>query len=1349
MKRFYTLFVILFTLSTLIHIGHTQDRDPEIVPDTDVDSPGVSITAPSAVQNGAFSATITFTEAVSDFVQADLSLSGTATANITNWNANTENTDYTATITPTTSGTVILNVAANVATDAANNPNTAAETKTVNVDVDRPTVTIGAPSGTQTGAFEATITFSETVSDFVQSDVVLTGAAASITTWNANNNIIGVKEAVSDFVQADPSLSDIVTALTQTVYTATITPTASGTVTINVAANVATDAANNPNTAAETKTVNVDVDRPTVTIDVPSGTQTGAFEATITFSETVSDFVQSDVVLTGAAASITTWSANTDKTVYTATITPTTSGTVILNVAANVATNAANKPNTAATAKTVNVDVDKPTVTIGVPSGTQTGAFEATITFSEIVSGFTQSDVALTGAAASITTWSANNNIIGFGPADPSLSNTLTVVTQTVCTATITPTASGTVTINVAANVATDAANNPNTAAETKTVNVDVDRPTVSIGVPSGTQTGAFETTITFSETVSDFVQSDVALTGSAASITGWKSNSNSTIYTATITPTASGTVTINVAANVATDAANNPNTAATAKNVTVSLNTKPPRDTNAPSVSITAPSAVQNGAFSVTITFTETVSGFTQSDLSLSGTATASITNWNANTEDTTYTATITPTTSGTVILNVAANVAKDAANNPNTAATAKTVNVDVDRPTVTIDVPSGTQTSAFTATITFSETVSGFAQSDVALTGSAASITGWESNSNSTIYTATITPTASGTVTINVAANVATDAANNPNTAATAKNVTVSDVAENRAPVFTNNNTTRSVAENTPSGQNIGAAVSATDPDEDTLTYSLEGTDAASFSIISASGQLQTSASLDYEIKSSYSVTVKVTDDSGASNNSATISVTISVTNANDAPEFDEGSTTTRSVDKGTYPLQDLGDPVSATDADGDTLIYTVGGTDAALFEIDGTNGQLSNKDFLSYEDKTSYSVTITVSDSKGGTDSITVAITDDKSPVVEILTYIRQDVPPWVLELDSETGIVCAVIPKTYTRYQATDLHMVSFTRPPGVKFDNSFVVAINSDEEVSGLEQTDLTLTENTAGANVTSWEVLTGGSHTNTVNTHRAKVEVTESGKVTFNVAAGVTSDDAGNSNAAPESRTVTVTITLTDYPPWDVNEDGSVDATDSALVTAAIGQTGEDIVDERTDVNWDDTVDADDVTLVTYHIENEGGAPSIGGVLSFLDQKTIEKLDPVAIQTQLDILRTKSNGSLEYLRAIALLESVLATIRPDKTRLLANYPNPFNPETWIPYHLANPSNVQITIYNTRGIIIRHLDIGHQQAGYYINWSRAAYWDGTNAIGERVATGIYFYTLTAGDFSATRKLLILK
>ena len=105
--------------------------------------------------------------------------------------------------------------------------------------------------------------------------------------------------------------------------------------------------------------------------------------------------------------------------------------------------------------------------------------------------------------------------------------------------------------------------------------------------------------------------------------------------------------------------------------------------------------------------------------------------------------------------------------------------------------------------------------------------------------------------------------------------------------------------------------------------------------------------------------------------------------------------------------------------------------------------------------------------------------------------------------------------------------------------------------------------------------------------------------------------------------------------------------------------------------------------------------------------------------------------------------------SIQVSLLPQETALLANYPNPFNPETWIPYQLATPADVTLTIYNIQGRVVRDLDLGHQRAGMYHTRSRAAYWDGRNAQGESVASGVYFYTLTAGDFNATRKLLIRK
>ena len=99
--------------------------------------------------------------------------------------------------------------------------------------------------------------------------------------------------------------------------------------------------------------------------------------------------------------------------------------------------------------------------------------------------------------------------------------------------------------------------------------------------------------------------------------------------------------------------------------------------------------------------------------------------------------------------------------------------------------------------------------------------------------------------------------------------------------------------------------------------------------------------------------------------------------------------------------------------------------------------------------------------------------------------------------------------------------------------------------------------------------------------------------------------------------------------------------------------------------------------------------------------------------------------------------------------RATETALLANYPNPFNPETWLPYQLAVPADVTLTIYDMSGGVVRRLTLGHQAAGVYYSRSRAAYWDGKNESGEKVATGVYFYTLTAGEFTATRKMLIRK
>jgi len=118
--------------------------------------------------------------------------------------------------------------------------------------------------------------------------------------------------------------------------------------------------------------------------------------------------------------------------------------------------------------------------------------------------------------------------------------------------------------------------------------------------------------------------------------------------------------------------------------------------------------------------------------------------------------------------------------------------------------------------------------------------------------------------------------------------------------------------------------------------------------------------------------------------------------------------------------------------------------------------------------------------------------------------------------------------------------------------------------------------------------------------------------------------------------------------------------------------------------------------------------------------------------------------------TLEGIRNAAMnVRLRMGHIIPEKSALLQNYPNPFNPETWIPFHLKNEASVSVRIYSINGQLIRTLDLGHRDAGIYASRSDAAYWDGKNESGEEVASGIYYYTIDAGDFYATRKMIVKK
>ena len=481
------------------------------------------------------------------------------------------------------------------AVDNAGNAETAHTSIAAQVDTTRPTVTLTAPAGPVTGPYTVTATFSESVTGLAADDFVVANGTAGALTGSGDT------------------------------YTVTITPAADGTVTVDLPAGSATDAATNTSTAATQLVRTADLTRPSVSLSAPTGPVGGPFTVTATFSEAVTGLTASDFTVANGTAGDLAGSGDT----YTVTITPGADGSLTVDLPAASAVDSAGNISTAAPQLTRTADLTRPSVTLSAPAGPVNGAFTVTATSSEAVTGMTAGDFTVANGAASDLTGSGDTY-----------------------TLTITPAADGQVTVDLAAAAAADSAGNTSTAATQLTRTADLTRPSVTLSAPAGPVNGPFTVTATFSEAVTGLTAGDFTLTnGAASAVTG-----SGATYTVTITPAATGQVTVDLPAGSATDAAGNTNTAAQLARTA---------DLTRPTVALSAPAGSVTGPFTVTAAFSESVTG-----LGATAFVVANGTAGNLTGSGTTYTVTITPTTTGQVTVDVPAGSATDAAGNTSTAA-------------------------------------------------------------------------------------------------------------------------------------------------------------------------------------------------------------------------------------------------------------------------------------------------------------------------------------------------------------------------------------------------------------------------------------------------------------------------------------------------------------------------------------------------------------------------------------------------------------------------------------------------------------------------------------------------------
>jgi uncharacterized repeat protein (TIGR02543 family) len=667
--------------------------------DTHVPEVSLSSTAPDTTNLSPIPVVISFDEIVTGFDIDDISV-----VNGTKSDFSGSGDVYGVNITPLANGTVWVNVGTGAAQDLAGNNSTAALSLSRIYDTEPPT---GASISINGGAAYAT-----------DAAVILTLSATGAYQMiiSEDNSFSGVSYQAYDTGRSFTlSSGDGV----KTVYVKYRDYVGNETATIN-------------------DTITLDTQVPTVSLSSTAAdpTNTSPIPVTITFSEAVTGFTESDISVSNGM--VAPGSLTGSGTTYTVNIIPTANGAVTVDIAAGAAQDVAGNNNTAATQLSRTYDNVRPTVVLSstAAASTNVSPVPVTITFSEPVTGFTESDISVGNGTV------APGSLVGSG---------------TTYTVNIIPAADGAVTADVAAGAVQDAAGNTNTAADRLSRTYDTQPPaggTVSI---NGGAAYASSASVTLTLSVTGAAQMMIS-EDSGFSGAGYEAYAADRSFTLS---SGDGVKTVYVKYK---DAAGN-ETAVISDTITL--------DTCAPTVSLSSTAADPTNAspVPVAITFSESITGFDESDISVGN---GTVVSGSLVGSGAAYTVNIMPAADGTVTVDIAANTAQDLAGNSNTAAAQLSRTYDSVRPAVALSSTAAdpTSVSPVPVTITFSEPVTGFTESDISV-GNGTVASGSLSGSGAA-YTANIIPAADGAVTVDVAAGAAQDAAGNTNTAAARLSIT-----------------------------------------------------------------------------------------------------------------------------------------------------------------------------------------------------------------------------------------------------------------------------------------------------------------------------------------------------------------------------------------------------------------------------------------------------------------------------------------------------------------------------------------------------------------------------------------------